>query len=290
MKNAYRYVALGLAALSLAGFSSSAPAQSLQTLHVFTNRPDGAYPQAGLIADPQGNLYGTTYEGGIYCALGFNGCGTVFKLTPPKNGQGPWTETVLYSFCEADACFDGAYPKAGLIRDPQGALYGTTNEGGQYGYGTVFMLTPLANGQGPWTATVLYHFCPPGCTDGAYPAAGLIRDPQGALYGTTNEGGVYNQGTVFKLAPPANGQPPTIQSVLNSFPLPVNSANGDTGGSYPVAGLILDAKGALYGTAYEGGDPHCGVYGCGTVFKLTPPANGNGPGKGQTAVTETRAP
>ena len=121
------------------------------------------------------------------------------------------TEKVLYSFCPAgNNCTDGDLPIAGLIFDAAGNLYGTTAEGGAYGYGTVFQLQPGAGGT--WTENVLYSFCPGAwpCTDGAYPSdLGLAIDSSGNLYGTTTAGGGYqidgcggtNCGTVFELSP-----------------------------------------------------------------------------------------
>ena len=127
---------------------------------------------AGLIADNEGALYGTTTIGG-------GGAGTVFKLTPPAKGQTAWTETVLYRFTGSD----GGSPYAGLIADDSSALYGTTIFGGISNSGVVFKLTPPAKGQTAWKETVLYNF--KGGSDGSYPTAGLIADEQGALYGTT---------------------------------------------------------------------------------------------------------
>jgi uncharacterized repeat protein (TIGR03803 family) len=249
-------------------------------LHSF-GKSDGAYPEAGLIADLQGALYGTTYEGGS------NGYGTVFKLTPPANGLTAWTQTVLYNFCNESECSDGAYPLAGLIADQQGALYGTTYEGGDTlscygGCGTVFKLTPPAKGKTAWTHAVLSRndFDNPGDEYFAYPRAGLIADSTGALYGTTYGGGLLGAyGSVFKLTPPANGQTAWTETLLYSFCQQSHCADG----SNPAAGLIADKDGALYGTTYYGGIAFgCfDVYQCGTVFKLTPPANG------QTAWTHT---
>ena len=99
--------------------------------------PDGANPQAGVIRDASGNLYGTTTHGGANLGSG-QGAGTVFKLAPPAQSGGPWTEIVLYSFCSAAAWADGQDPEAGLIQDAAGNLYGTTYGGGAHNYGTVF--------------------------------------------------------------------------------------------------------------------------------------------------------
>ena len=107
-----------------------------------SNCGDGAGPAAGLIADKEGALYGTTQLGGVGCPQTASGCGTVFKLTPPGNNQTAWIETVLYSFCSLLNCSDGRRPYAGLIADKEGALYGTTQEGGgRNPSGTVFKLS-----------------------------------------------------------------------------------------------------------------------------------------------------
>ena len=210
---------------------------------------DGNQPEAGVIFDAAGNLYGTTYFGGAY------GAGTVFKLAPGAGGA--WSETVLYAF---NGTNEGR-PSAALIIDAAGNLYGTAY-GVPYHCGTVFKLAPGANGQ--WTETVLHDFgairnAP---NRGCQPSAGLVFDAAGNLYGTTSTGGAHIYfGTVFKLAPGANGQ--WTHTVLHSF----SSQNGD--GGYPYDTPTLDAAGNLYGTTYSGG-----MNGAGTVFKLTPGASG----------------
>ena len=169
---------------------------------------------------------------------------------------------------------DGAFPKAGLIIDAKGALYGTTNVGGSNGYGTVFKLAPTPNGPTAWKYTTLHSFCDdPDCLDGSYPEGGVTADAQGNLYGTTSEGGgtvlagPLNFGTVFKLTPSASGSG-YMESVLYSF-------SGLSDGAYPKAGLLW-FNGELYGTTEEGGNSGfngCLDVGCGVVFKLTPTAN-----------------
>jgi uncharacterized repeat protein (TIGR03803 family) len=149
-------------------------------LHRFTSKE--RFPWAGLIRDAAGNLYGTTH--------GSNNCksfpfGTVFEL----NATGK--ETVLHRFTGTGG--DGACPDAGVVSDGAGNFYGTTSGGGAHGFGTVFKVTKTG------TETVLYSFS--GKADGATPWAGLIRDEAGNLYGTTNAGGTFGAGTVFKLAP-----------------------------------------------------------------------------------------
>jgi len=221
------------------------------------NCADGAQPAAGLIFDTGGNLYGTTETYGAHGPSG----GTVFRLAPTVKGK--WTHTILYSFCAVYKCKDGSQPWAGLIFDAAGSLYGTTFGGGVHQGGTVFKLTPGAKGK--WIETVLHSFCAAKCTDGADPFASLIFDAAGNLYGTAANGGTYFDGTVFKLTPGAKGQ--WTYTLLFTF-------NGKSGAG-PVAGLISDAAGNLYGTADTGGDLGCNSgIGCGVVFKLAPGANG----------------
>jgi uncharacterized repeat protein (TIGR03803 family) len=173
---------------------------------------DGANPEASLVMDAAGRLYGTTYEGGG----ADNNSGTVFELTP-NAAKTRWTETVLYSFCTqgGESCTDGVLPHAGLIMDAAGRLYGTTYEGGAHGAGTVFELTPNA-AKTTWTKTVLYSFGAQS-GDGAYPeVAGLIMGASGQLYGTTTGGGAHGAGTVFELTPNA-AKTTWTETVLYSF-------------------------------------------------------------------------
>ena len=201
-------------------------------LHSFTGDPDGNWPWAGLIRDATGNLYGTTHQGG-----GASAWGTVFKLDTTG------AETVLYSF-KGDP--DGGEPDAGLILDAAGNLYGTTHYGGgggcQDGCGTVFKLDTTG------TETVLHSF--QGNPDGGSPVAGLIRDAAGNLYGTTLYGGAVGKGTVFKLDTTGT------ETVLHSFT--------GAAGEWPTAGLIRDTAGNIYGTTPYGGRGFAGE-----VFKLS---------------------
>ncbi|MBA3912557.1 MAG: hypothetical protein H0X25_01570, partial [Acidobacteriales bacterium] len=174
------------------------------------------------------------------------------------------TEKVLFTFTGSD----GQAPDASLTFDQTGSLYGTTSQGGVHGYGTVFKLSPGANGT--WTETVLHSF---DSTDGANPEGSLIFDSAGNLYGTTSQGGAtYGNGTVFELSPGANGN--WTETVLYSL----DGLNG----SQPFGSLTFDAQGNLYGTAWQGGDSFSGgcIYGgCGTVFEVSPGSNGNWTGK-----------
>ena len=211
-------------------------------LYSFTGGADGAHPYAGLILDSAGNLYGTTYRGGPANA------GVVYKVDVAGY------ETVLYAFTGGA---DGGNPYAGVIRDSTGNLYGTTLYGGAANAGVVYELEAAGH------ETVLYPFT--GGADGGNPYAGVIRDSAGNLYGTTHSGGINPFGTgdlgvVYKVD--ATGH----ETVLYSCP-----GGADDGCRYPVAGVIHDSHGNLYGTTAEGGTG-C-LYGCGVVFKLD--ASGN---------------
>ena len=280
------------ASLSAASIGASAQAtsnlDSESVLYDFCSQggvycTDGIQPFAGLIEDASGNLYGTTQGGGSTnsadCNSGSCGYGTVFKLTTSGSG---FTKTVLYNFCSQAYCTDGANPAAGLIADAAGNFYGTTVNGGTNLGGTVFKLTPSANG---YTESVLYNFCSQGgaaCTDGVNPQAGLIEDSSGNLYGTTWLGGTgvtlvngaYSYGTVFKLAPNGSGYNYTV---LYNF-CPTSSTGFCLDGAAPLGALIEDASGNLYGTTALGGAGthalECNGIGCGTVFKLSPNSSG----------------
>ncbi len=205
-------------------------------LYSFIPAADGAgTPFAGVIRDAAGNLYGTTADGGAYYS------GTVFKLD--TTGK----ETVLYTFTGGQGGTDGYLPAGGLIRDAAGNLYGTTQLGGNYSFGTVFKVDPAGK------ETVLYRFR--GGYSGDQPAGGVIMDKAGNLYGTTEGGGYYFDGTVFKLNPVGN------KTVLYHF-------GSGADGTLPVAGVIADAAGNLYGTTEYGG-----TFNFGTVFKVDKTGN-----------------
>jgi uncharacterized repeat protein (TIGR03803 family) len=153
---------------------------------------DGQVPLGTLIVDSAGSLYGTTFLGGR------NYEGAVFRLTPNQDGTA-WTETILYSLCSqynGNTCLDGQTPRAGLVMDEAGNLFGTTTSGGASNQGVVFQLTPNLNPAAPWAETVIHSF-DSRSGDGIEPQAGLIIDQAGNLYGT-------NLDTVFQLSPNAD--------------------------------------------------------------------------------------
>jgi len=165
----------------------------------------------------------------------------------------------LYSF---KGGADGYNPGAGLVSDPSGTLYGTTQDQGAYGYGTVFQLTPPALTGGAWTETVRYSFV--GGSDAQTPYAALVIDKNGAFYGTTANGGASGYGTVFQVTPPALAGGSWTETVLYSFGPGID-------GRSPYGALVFGKNGALYGTTYFGG-----VSNKGAVFQLSPPASAGG--------------
>ncbi|MBY0296680.1 MAG: Hint domain-containing protein [Methylobacterium sp.] len=207
------------------------------------NGTNGAAPYGSLIADQQGNLYGTTRVGGA------NGYGTVFKLTPAASNSTGYTTSTLASFNHTD----GAYPSGSLIADQQGNLYGTTFNGGSNNNGTAFKLTPAASSPTGYVTSTLVSF---NYTNGAFSLGGLIADQQGNLYGAAYGGGANGAGSVFKLTPDTSSPTGYITSTLASF-------NNATGGG-PTGSLIADQQGNLYGTT-SGGGANSG----GTVFRIT---------------------
>ena len=251
----------------LSGFLVISPersqAQTESVLHSFcsmSNCADGSDPISNLIPDANGNLYGTTVAGGnVGGACPSFGCGTVFEIS--KLG----VATILYKFSGSPG---GEAPSGTLIRDSNGNFYGTTQVGGNSGgacpsdgCGTVFEL--VKNGQ-TYTEEVLYAF--PGGTSGAFPSFGVVRDTVGNLYFTAPgqsppncASSAVGCGLVFKITPAGQEQ------VLYQF-----KGHGD--GANPSASVVVDARGNLYGTTAWGGrfGGVCVIYGCGTVFKVTP--------------------
>jgi uncharacterized repeat protein (TIGR03803 family) len=200
---------------------------SLKRLHSFGDDAVGYWPRGNLIADSQGNLYGTTVLGGA------NGQGTIFKLTPDG------IAVPLYAFSRSD----GFNPQGYLLNDAAGNLYGTTSETNFQWLGSVFRLAPDG------TFTKLHQFT--NGADGGIPGGALTMDAGGNLYGTTSYGGANLSGVLFKLAPDGT------ETVLHDF----SKSDG-----IPAGGLTADAAGNLYGTALGGGGFGCRGQGCGTIF------------------------
>jgi uncharacterized repeat protein (TIGR03803 family) len=199
--------------------------RSETVLYSFTGGADGGYPYAGVIEDSAGNLYGTTTAGGTADA------GVVYMLDPAGH------QTVLYSFTGGA---DGKRPKAEVIRDPDGNLYGTTYEGGTNGWGVVYMLDRAGR------QTVLHNF------QWEHSDGGVIRDPGGNLYGTTDYGGRWGYGSVYKID--SGG----LRTAVYDF-------TGKADGANPAGGVIRDSAGNLYGTTSLGG-----ASGDGVVYKIDP--------------------
>ncbi len=245
------------------------PSGKLTTLYSFcsqggSNCTDGRNPTAGLVQATDGDLYGTTYNGGANgtnCEANYEpyGCGTVFKITAGGN------LTTLYTFCSqgGNNCPDGVEPAAGLVQGTNGDLYGAASAGGSnvanceansepYGCGTVFKVTPSGK------LTTLHSF---DGTDGATPVAALIQATDGNFYGTASGGWPNGAGTVFKITPSGK------LTTLHSF--------DGTDGAAPVAALVQATNGHFYGTTYYGGaNSDCPIkihylIPCGTVFSLS---------------------
>jgi hypothetical protein len=232
---------LGVLTLLIASVNSLASGPAEKVFHKFTGPPDGENPQGALVADANGNLYGTAVFGGS-CTVSVKGCGIVFELSPPAVPGGDWTETILYSFTGGS---DGAAPSGTLIFDKQGNLYGTRDGG-------IFELSPPATEGGAWTETNL-------------PSPGNLQGSKllyygGDFYGVTQDGGSAKLGTAFVLKPPATAGGEWSYRVLHNFGV----VQGD--GSVPVAGLVVH-NGALYGTTTQGGGVQDDGYGI--VFELT---------------------
>jgi uncharacterized repeat protein (TIGR03803 family) len=226
-----------LAVLTILLITASAVAfgQTLSVLYNFKGSADGGRPAGSLTIDSAGNLYGATISGGS------GGQGVVFRLTQTPHG---WIQTTLHAFTGGN---DGGGPNGGMVFDSAGNLYGTTSYGGTNNAGTVFEISPTADG---FTESVIHSF---GFPDGAGPYAGLAIDGAGNLYGTLDlSTGGY--GAVFELSPVAGGD--WNLSVIHNF--------DSSDGANPYGPMVIDNFGNLYGTTSNGG-----AAGHGTVFLLT---------------------
>jgi uncharacterized repeat protein (TIGR03803 family) len=243
MRTNFMFSLLALFVLTFGQTALCAP--KFRVLHAFTGGNDGGTLWGSLLVGNRGNVFGTTYYGGLY------GGGTVFELTPGTGGA--WTLADLHDFCSQSGCADGSSSTAGMIFDTAGNLYGTTKLGGAYERGTVLELTPEGE---TWDENVLYSFTQDGV---AAPYAGVVMDPSGNLFGT---GG----GWAYELSSGFGGWTLTGLHIFTG-------EKGD--GSGPLAGVILDPTGNLYGTTEHGGSSNrCGG-GCGTVYRLHPMPDGS---------------
>lgn len=290
-----------LTAAAIPAATPAARAQTFQVLYNFGYPPDGDSPWAGLAFDRMGNIYGTTGGGGT--AQG----GTAFELTP--NGTGGWNEAILYNFGGYQA--DGAGPLGNILVSSDGSLYGTTQEGGTFGFGTVFNLAP--NESGGWAETVIYNFDPICCIipKAHNPYSGLVQDTLGNLYG---------DGPVYELSLGSNGW--TYRTICANGSCAYASYEqlsisrqgylyGASGvgkylgggsvyalvslggvwhqyvlynfGGYPAdaadpahGAIAYDGKGTIYGATFLGGINNCNDTdnACGTIYKLSRQANG----------------
>jgi hypothetical protein len=246
---------------------------SEKLLYSFTGNPkDGANPLAGLVADSNGNLYGTTAYGGSGGCEDENyfviGCGTVFELSP--SGNGGWTETILHVFTGYPS--DGFLPNTTLLIDQEGNLYGSTAEGGgdsscgdegnNKGCGTIFKLSPGVGGK--WTESAFYSFSV--ASGAGITPSGLSFDQHGNLYGTTTASGAYNGGTFYQVTAGSGGRW-TVNPLFNF--------GGHKGDGLKPNSVTFDSAGNAYGTTVTGGTivGYTCVSGCGTVFELTPGSN-----------------
>lgn len=234
--------------------SAVATAQTVTTLHDFGPRLDGENPQAGVVFDQAGNLYGAAALGAL------DGNGIVYSLTPPDDGSVPWTESVLHKFTGPP---DGETPASSLVMLSSGMLFGTTLEGGANNVGSVFEMAPPNNPGGPWKERVLYSFGSV-AGDGTFPNAGLLPAHPG-FYGVTPSGGAHGRGIVFLVTPPGGGGGGWSETILYSF-----AAGGDA--AFPSGQLVADAAGNLYGPALQGGTNDLGA-----IYQLSPPANEGDP-------------
>ncbi|HWY56158.1 MAG TPA: choice-of-anchor tandem repeat GloVer-containing protein [Terriglobales bacterium] len=223
-----------VAALALTAWASTE-----KVLWDFKGGSDGSGPWSNyFISDAKGNLYAATAAGGTY------GAGVVFMLSPTGK------ETILYEF-KGQSNGDGAAPHGHLTFDAKGNIYGTTQEGGTNGTGTVYELSPKSGGG--WKEKVIYTFSAAGA-DGTAPSAGMTIGADGTMYSTTPDGGAFGAGTVFSLKKTSTGWKQTV----------IQNLNGSSNGGYPYEGLMMDAAGNLYGAAPTGG-----ASGQGVIYRLS---------------------
>ena len=235
---------------------NSSGKRNYEVVYTFNGGSDGMAPLGNLVLDSARNLYGVTEYGGG-APIGAYGGGTVYKLSPSSSGE--WSETVLHAF---GASGDGYTPLSGLTADQAGNLYGTTSLGGANNTGTVYELSP--NADGSWSETLLYSFGANAnyALTGSIPAGEVTLDAAGNIYGTGSAGGSFDYGVVFELSANSGSW---AETVLYNF-------TGGKDQGTPTEPLWLDTAGNIYGTS--GPVPHGYVVGHGAVFELTPSSGG----------------
>ena len=229
-------------------------------LYNFTSGESGN--PTSLIMGKDGTLYGAGYNE--------NYPGFIFRLKPPVKGGG-WQYEVLHTFSNDS---DGVFVQ-GIALDAEGNIYGTTELGGDLscgngiGCGTVFELQRPTQKGGQWVHSMLYMFGQGGNEDAIEPFAGVTLDKEGTIYGTTDGGGIYDYGTVYRLNPPTQKGGTWTEAVLYSF------EPGTNMGAHPHGPVTFDESGNMYGATTIGGDLNCaGGYGCGVMFELSPQEGG----------------
>jgi len=278
-------IAVLVAEIGLILSPASIAASTEKTLYKFKGgTADGANPRSGLILLSDGSLLGTAYTAGGGCpGLSPVGCGVLFQLLPPSPGSTSWTEKVLYRFSKSES-----FSPYGLTQTQSGAIYGVAGAG-LLG-GTIFKVEPPKDANSGWTVTTIFQFGDNAGGLGSYPASTVVEDASGNLYGTADGGSTCGYlppsasipfptaiscGIVYKLSPPSGSNSAWTETVIYSFK--GNSNDGDLPGN-----LVMGPSGELYGVTTAGGKgctytANVQFYqerGCGTVFKVSPPAPG----------------
>ncbi|HUO29391.1 MAG TPA: choice-of-anchor tandem repeat GloVer-containing protein [Bryobacteraceae bacterium] len=227
--------------------------QTLNVLHNFAHNELGYLPVGGVTIGSNGELYGTTVYGGA------SGCGILYELVPPTSPGGTWTEVVLHNLTASEG-----NPTSGLLLGAGGALYGAAGPGSQDLGGEVFQLLPPTGARARWVEQVLYAFNTSSGGYGSDPRATPVFGPHMALYGSTNAGGAYTDGTIYRLLPPGAQGGAWTEQVLHEF----DYFAGD--GTSPSGALALSSNLTIYGAASYGAS------GYGAIFQLAPPAQPGG--------------
>jgi hypothetical protein len=235
-------------------FQISANGNRISPLSSLNSRnAKGCTPAGPVNVSPTGDVFAITENGGD----NEGGYGAILRFDPPRAGRAHWSQTLIYSF---QGKADGFYPGQPMLLSPSGALYGTAlaSSNGKVYPTPVFQLLPPAKGQSAWRFSIIHGFSAAECADGVGP---LIQNAAGTIFGACSQNvikGVAQYGNVFSLTPPSGGSGKWTYTRLYTF-------TGGSDGGVPETALTLDAQGDLYGTTSMGD---------GTLFELTPPAEG----------------